>query len=110
MDGPSLSRLEQAIQEVKHGVAALLQEKRKTEPDANVEETARIAPQTSDPMLRSEPAAEPEPGEMSPVSLRRKTRRPFLSLAPDLRNCGACERRAGRCPHSSVCPVFSAAK
>jgi type VI secretion system protein ImpA len=51
-DGPSLGRLEQAIEEVKRGVAVLLQEKRKTDPDigadVNVEEQVDIAAQTTD--------------------------------------------------------------
>ncbi|MCU1293122.1 MAG: type secretion-associated protein ImpA family, partial [Bryobacterales bacterium] len=65
VDGPSLSRLDQAIQELKRGVAALLQEKRKGEPDIPVEAPVTIAPQTSEQTLQSEPAAEPEPRDVT---------------------------------------------
>jgi type VI secretion system protein ImpA len=58
VDGPSLSRLEQAIQEVKHGVASLLQEKRRTDPDVSVEEQADTAAQMGDVASQSEPVAE----------------------------------------------------
>jgi type VI secretion system protein ImpA len=61
VDGPSLSRLEQAIEEVKHVVGTLLQEKRKTDPDVRVEEQADIRPQTDEATSQSVPLAEPEP-------------------------------------------------
>lgn len=56
-DGPSLSRLEPAVQEIKRGVAALLEEKRKTEPDVIVAEQADVAPQAEAATSRSEPIA-----------------------------------------------------
>jgi type VI secretion system protein ImpA len=43
-DGPSLSRLEQAVQEVRQVVASLLNEKRKTEPDASPAVASDIQP------------------------------------------------------------------
>jgi type VI secretion system protein ImpA len=63
-DGPSLSRLEQAIQEVRQVLASLLSEKRKTEPDASAAVASDIQPDDQvDTVLeapRSAAAAEPE--------------------------------------------------
>jgi type VI secretion system protein ImpA len=65
VDGPSLSRLEQAIQEVKHGVASLLQEKRKTDPDVSVDEQADTVSQTDNLTSQSEPVAEAERAQVA---------------------------------------------
>jgi type VI secretion system protein ImpA len=72
-DGPSLSRLEQAIQEVKHVVAGLLQEKRKTEPDVKVEQQVDIALETSDATSASESIAQPEPQQVVSEPATRNT-------------------------------------
>ncbi len=59
-DGPSLNRLEQAIEEVKRAVAVLLQEKRKTDPDLRVEEPTDFVAQVEDTASRNESATEAE--------------------------------------------------
>jgi type VI secretion system protein ImpA len=65
VDGPSLRRLDDAIQEVKRGVSALLEEKRKTEPDIRVEETDDLPPQTAELTSQSEAGAEQQAWEVA---------------------------------------------
>jgi type VI secretion system protein ImpA len=74
VDGPSLSRLEQAIQEVKHGVASLLQEKRKTDPDVSPDEQVEAIALDS-ASQQSEPVAEAE--------------RPLVAGEPPTKNASA---------------------
>jgi type VI secretion system protein ImpA len=68
VDGPSFGRLEQAIQEVKRGVSALLEEKRKTEPDIRVEEPADLPPQNAETTPQSEAGAEQQTREVASES------------------------------------------
>jgi type VI secretion system protein ImpA len=75
MDGPSLSRLKQAIQEVKHGVASLLQEKRKTEPDVSPDEQVDTVSPPDSTSQQSEPIAEAE--------------RPQVAGEPETKNASA---------------------
>jgi type VI secretion system protein ImpA len=85
-DGPSLGRLEQAIEEVKRGVAVLLQEKRKTDPDINVEEqVVDIAVQTSDAASPFESIAE------MPGAATESIQNISATMAPDIQVCQTVE-------------------
>ncbi len=86
-DGPSLSRLEQAMQEVGQVVTSLLNEKRKTEPDAVPEAAPEVQPPEASPVEtsvmaeapRSEAAATPERRE--PAVEQQVTAAPAAAIA-----------------------------
>jgi type VI secretion system protein ImpA len=64
-DGPTLNRLEQSIQDVKHAVRTLLEEKRKTDPDVSVEKQVDVASQLHDVTSQWEPVIEQDRRELA---------------------------------------------